>query len=186
MAKAKAGRTGVNVAFGCVELCGATGYAERELLEKWARDAKILDIFEGTQQIQLLVIARRLLDLSSTPAQVITGAGEPRPASASGRGDRSRAVAAARVVAGVVVGRPRPQHGPRWTLDPATDSLQFCAVLTRFRGRLVTWSAWPRIDELVLRVEDLLYPRGIRAFRPVRYRTSDDELWFMWEEEKFI
>ncbi|MFT4036268.1 MAG: acyl-CoA dehydrogenase family protein [Patulibacter sp.] len=66
MAKAKAGRTCVNVAFGCVELCGATGYAERELLEKWARDGKILDIFEGTQQIQLLVIARRLLDLSSS------------------------------------------------------------------------------------------------------------------------
>jgi acyl-CoA dehydrogenase len=65
MAKAKAGRTCVDVALSCVELCGATGYAERELLEKWARDAKILDIFEGTQQIQLLVVARRLLGLSS-------------------------------------------------------------------------------------------------------------------------
>ena len=66
MAKAKAGRTCVSVALACVELCGATGYAETELLEKWARDAKILDIFEGTQQIQLLVVARRLLQLSST------------------------------------------------------------------------------------------------------------------------
>ena len=65
MAKAKAGRTCVDVALGCVELCGATGYAETELLEKWARDSKILDIFEGTQQIQLLVVARRLLGLSS-------------------------------------------------------------------------------------------------------------------------
>jgi acyl-CoA dehydrogenase len=34
MAKAKAGRTCVDVALACVELCGATGYAERELLEK--------------------------------------------------------------------------------------------------------------------------------------------------------
>ncbi len=66
MAKAKAGRTCVEVALACVELCGATGYAERELLEKWARDAKILDIFEGTQQIQLLIVARRLLGLSSS------------------------------------------------------------------------------------------------------------------------
>ncbi|TWP33625.1 acyl-CoA dehydrogenase family protein [Leekyejoonella antrihumi] len=66
MAKAKAGRTCVNVALACVELCGAAGYAETELLEKWARDAKILDIFEGTQQIQLLVVARRLLGLSSS------------------------------------------------------------------------------------------------------------------------
>ncbi|HEU0195867.1 MAG TPA: acyl-CoA dehydrogenase family protein [Nevskiaceae bacterium] len=69
MAKAKAGRTVVDVALKCVELCGALGYTEGEqgvgLLEKWARDAKILDIFEGTQQIQLLIIARRLLHKSS-------------------------------------------------------------------------------------------------------------------------
>jgi acyl-CoA dehydrogenase len=65
MAKAKAGRTCVDVTLGCVELCGAVGYTETELLEKWARDAKILDIFEGTQQIQLLIVARRLLDKSS-------------------------------------------------------------------------------------------------------------------------
>lgn len=65
MAKAKAGRSCVEIALKCVELCGSVGYAEDELLEKWARDAKILDIFEGTQQIQLLIIARRLLGKSS-------------------------------------------------------------------------------------------------------------------------
>lgn len=66
MAKAKAGRTCVDVALRCVELCGSIGYGEEELLEKWARDSKILDIFEGTQQIQLLIIARRLLGKNST------------------------------------------------------------------------------------------------------------------------
>jgi acyl-CoA dehydrogenase len=65
MAKAKAGRMGTDVALRCVALCGATGYGEGELLEKWARDAKILDLFEGTQQIQLLIIARLLLGKSS-------------------------------------------------------------------------------------------------------------------------
>jgi acyl-CoA dehydrogenase len=65
MAKAKAGRTCVDVALRCVRLCGSVGYAETELLEKWARDAKILDIFEGTQQIQLLIVARQLLGRSS-------------------------------------------------------------------------------------------------------------------------
>ncbi len=65
MAKAKAGRSCVDIALKCVELCGSIGYAENELLEKWARDAKILDIFEGTQQIQLLIVARRLLGKSS-------------------------------------------------------------------------------------------------------------------------
>jgi acyl-CoA dehydrogenase len=65
MAKAKAGRVGSAVTLGCVELCGSVGYAESSLLEKWARDSKILDIFEGTQQIQLLIVARRLLGVSS-------------------------------------------------------------------------------------------------------------------------
>ena len=65
MAKAKAGRTCVDVTLGCVELCGSAGYAESDLLEKWARDAKILDIFEGTQQIQLLIVARQLLGKNS-------------------------------------------------------------------------------------------------------------------------
>jgi acyl-CoA dehydrogenase len=65
MAKAKAGRCGTDVALRCVALCGAIGYGEEELLEKWARDAKILDLFEGTQQIQLLIVARQLLGKSS-------------------------------------------------------------------------------------------------------------------------
>jgi acyl-CoA dehydrogenase len=65
MAKAKAGRSCVEISLGCVELCGSVGYGENELLEKWARDAKILDIFEGTQQIQLLIVARQLLGKSS-------------------------------------------------------------------------------------------------------------------------
>ncbi|WP_024795474.1 acyl-CoA dehydrogenase family protein [Tomitella biformata] len=65
MAKAKAGRMGTAVTLKAVELAGSYGYSERPLLEKWARDSKILDIFEGTQQIQQLIVARRVLDLSS-------------------------------------------------------------------------------------------------------------------------
>ena len=65
MAKAKAGRTATDVALRCLALVGSLAYGEDLLLEKWARDAKILDIFEGTQQIQKLIIARRLLGKSS-------------------------------------------------------------------------------------------------------------------------
>jgi acyl-CoA dehydrogenase len=65
MAKAKAGRAGNAITLRCVELCGAVGYSEATLLEKFARDSKILDIFEGTQQIQQLIVARRLLNKSS-------------------------------------------------------------------------------------------------------------------------
>jgi acyl-CoA dehydrogenase len=65
MAKAKAGRMGSDVTLRCVELAGTFGYSETELLEKWGRDSKILDIFEGTQQIQQLIVARRILGLTS-------------------------------------------------------------------------------------------------------------------------
>jgi acyl-CoA dehydrogenase len=65
MAKAKAGRSGSDITLRCVELAGSLGYSEHDLLEKWARDSKILDIFEGTQQIQQLIVARRLLGKTS-------------------------------------------------------------------------------------------------------------------------
>ena len=65
MAKAKAGRTANDITLRCVELTAPLGYSEHHLLEKWARDSKILDIFEGTQQIQQLIVARRILGLSS-------------------------------------------------------------------------------------------------------------------------
>lgn len=68
IAKAKAGRIGNNITLKCVELAASVGYNEDELLEKWARDSKILDIFEGTQQIQQLIIARR--ELGKTSAEL--------------------------------------------------------------------------------------------------------------------
>lgn len=66
MCKAKAGRMGNQVTLRCVALCQSLGYSEVELLEKFARDSKIIDIFEGTQQIQQLIVARRLLGKSSS------------------------------------------------------------------------------------------------------------------------
>jgi acyl-CoA dehydrogenase len=63
--KAKAARITTQLSLKCVELASSLGYSYNELLEKWSRDAKILDIFEGTQQIQQLIIARRLLQKSS-------------------------------------------------------------------------------------------------------------------------
>ncbi|WP_197380694.1 acyl-CoA dehydrogenase family protein [Mycolicibacterium mengxianglii] len=65
MGKAKAARVASDITLKAVELAGTLGYSEQTLLEKWARDSKILDIFEGTQQIQQLVIARRLLGMTS-------------------------------------------------------------------------------------------------------------------------
>jgi acyl-CoA dehydrogenase len=65
MSKAKAGLAVTQVTQRAVELLGPLGYSRTLLLEKWMRDAKINDIFEGTQQINLMIIARRILGYSS-------------------------------------------------------------------------------------------------------------------------
>jgi acyl-CoA dehydrogenase len=61
MAKAKSGRSATLVTQKCVELLGPLGYSRQWLVEKWMRDSKITDLFEGTGQIQMLIIARTIL-----------------------------------------------------------------------------------------------------------------------------
>ena len=65
MAKAKAGLVVTRITQKAVELLGPVGYSKKLLVEKWMRDAKINDIYEGTQQINQLIVARRILDYSS-------------------------------------------------------------------------------------------------------------------------
>jgi len=64
MAKAKAGLAVTKITQKAVEIMGPLGYSRKYLLEKWMRDAKINDIFEGTGQINMLVTARRVLNYS--------------------------------------------------------------------------------------------------------------------------
>ena len=66
MAKAKAGLAVTQITQKAVELLGPDGYSKKLLVEKWMRDAKINDIYEGTQQINQLIVARRILDYSSS------------------------------------------------------------------------------------------------------------------------
>jgi acyl-CoA dehydrogenase len=61
MAKAKAGRAATLITQKAVELMGPLGYSRKLLFEKFMRDAKINDIFEGTGQINMLIVARRVL-----------------------------------------------------------------------------------------------------------------------------
>jgi acyl-CoA dehydrogenase len=65
MCKVKAGEVVNRITQKGVELMGSLGYSHRMLLEKWMRDGKIIDVFEGTGQINRLVIARRILGYSS-------------------------------------------------------------------------------------------------------------------------
>ncbi|MBZ0277717.1 MAG: acyl-CoA dehydrogenase family protein [Anaerolineae bacterium] len=62
MAKAKAGKAVTRITQKAVELLGMMGYTREWLVEKWMRDGKINDIFEGTGQINTLIVARRILD----------------------------------------------------------------------------------------------------------------------------
>lgn len=61
MSKVKAGKVATIITQKAVEIMGPLGYSQEYLLEKWFRDAKINDIFEGTGQINLLVVARNIL-----------------------------------------------------------------------------------------------------------------------------
>ena len=61
MAKVKAGKAVTLVTQKAVELLGPLGYTTEYLAEKWMRDAKINDIYEGTGQINTLIVAREIL-----------------------------------------------------------------------------------------------------------------------------
>jgi acyl-CoA dehydrogenase len=65
MAKAKAGKVVTWVTQKAVEILGPLGYSREWLVEKWMRDARINDIYEGTGQINTLIVARRILGYSS-------------------------------------------------------------------------------------------------------------------------
>jgi acyl-CoA dehydrogenase len=65
IAKAKGGETSRRVTQRCLELLGASGITTDDLVEKWFRDCRITDIYEGTGQIQRLIIAREILGYSA-------------------------------------------------------------------------------------------------------------------------
>ena len=60
MSKLKAGRVAVWATERAIQILGGYGYIREFPVERWHRDAKIYDIFEGTEQIQQLVIARAI------------------------------------------------------------------------------------------------------------------------------
>ncbi|BCB86107.1 acyl-CoA dehydrogenase family protein [Phytohabitans suffuscus] len=60
MSKLKAGEVAVAVTEKAVQLLGGAGYLREHPVERWYRDAKIYTIFEGTSEIQRLVIARAI------------------------------------------------------------------------------------------------------------------------------
>ncbi len=70
----------------CMQLLGPDGANQDLLLEKWYRDSKILDIFEGSAQVQRIIIGRTLMGHESDAS-----GGHPRkPPVPDTLGDRVR------------------------------------------------------------------------------------------------
>jgi acyl-CoA dehydrogenase len=59
--KAKTGAAVREITQGCIEILGPLGVSREHLLEKWFRDVRITDIYEGTGEIQRMITARALL-----------------------------------------------------------------------------------------------------------------------------
>jgi acyl-CoA dehydrogenase len=66
MSKLKAGEVVAKITQKAVEIMGPLGYSREFLLEKWFRDGRITDIYEGTGQINRLVVARQILGYSGS------------------------------------------------------------------------------------------------------------------------
>ena len=61
MAKAYASDVAMDVTTDCVQFLGGYGYTNEFPVERMMRDAKITQIYEGTNQIQRMVIAKHLM-----------------------------------------------------------------------------------------------------------------------------
>ncbi len=60
MSKLKAGEVAVRVTDEAIQILGGSGYVREHPVERWSRDAKIFTIFEGTSEIQRIVVARSI------------------------------------------------------------------------------------------------------------------------------
>ena len=70
IAKAMGGGLARKATQTCIAILGACGLSAEHLAEKWFRDARIFDIYEGTGEIQRLIIARDLLGLLAEGAEL--------------------------------------------------------------------------------------------------------------------
>ena len=61
MAKLFASETAMRAALQAVQIHGGYGYIKEYPVERFMRDAKITEIYEGTSEVQRLVIARNIL-----------------------------------------------------------------------------------------------------------------------------
>ena len=98
MSKLKASEVAVRAAELAIQVCGGYGYVRDLPAEKWYRDAKLYTIFEGTSEIQRLVIGRTLADAGAPPLHHrLPAEGAPRRRTL-GRGTKTRSLVAGKAM----------------------------------------------------------------------------------------
>ena len=91
MSKLKAAEVAIAMTEQAVQVCGGWGYIRDHPVEKWYRDAKLYSIFEGTSEIQRLVIGRTLEDAAEDgPLHHHLPTDGPRIGKSIGRGTEAR------------------------------------------------------------------------------------------------
>jgi acyl-CoA dehydrogenase len=97
MSKLKASEVAVRISEQAVQVCGGYGYVRDLPVEKWYRDAKLYTIFEGTSEIQRVVIGRTLADAAPPLHHRLPAEGPPL-SRALGRGTRTRSLVAGKAM----------------------------------------------------------------------------------------
>ena len=93
MSKLKASEVAVRITEQAIQVAGGWGYIRDHPVEKWYRDAKLYTIFEGTSEIQRLVIGRTLGD-AGAPLHHRRAADGAALGRTLGRGTKHRSLAA--------------------------------------------------------------------------------------------
>ena len=127
MSKLKAGRTAVWVTERAIQILGGYGYTREYPVERLHRDAKIYDIFEGTEQIQQLVIARAISGL-----RIEVGIGDRSARTAEGvRGAEARRELHRRMAIGLVMDVARWPSRSKIMMSSAGPSMaaKACGVM---------------------------------------------------------
>jgi acyl-CoA dehydrogenase len=103
MSKLKASEVAVRTSELAIQVCGGYGYVRDKPAEKWYRDAKLYTIFEGTSEIQRLVIGRAMQEAAGAEPlhHRYPGAGSG-VSSALGRGTETRSKAGAQLTKGIL------------------------------------------------------------------------------------
>jgi acyl-CoA dehydrogenase len=97
MSKLRASETAVRITEQAIQVCGGYGYVRDLPVEKWYRDAKLYTIFEGTSEIQRMVIGRTLQD-AAPPLHHRLPTDGPALGRSFGRGTKNRSLVAGKAM----------------------------------------------------------------------------------------